>query len=377
MPRRIPNQNCPPPLPPPSQCSRPSNASAGFLSWNRSPSPADWLAALPLEPVSTQPPAANTMQAHWLGHACIMLRIAGATILTDPVFEPRCSPVSFAGPKRVVPAPCTVASLPPIDVVCISHNHYDHLSASTVEQLLQRFGCRLQWVVPLGLAPWLKSCGVQANVVELDLWGFTSPAQHPHLRVTCVPAQHWSNRTNFDRNKSLWCGWAVHDASSLACSPDAHSPAPPPALPPPPLPCFYFTGDTGWSPLLFAEIAATLDSVTLAALPIGAYEPRWFMAPQHTDPGQAVAIHCALRCRQSFGVHWGTWPLTDEPMDEPVTLLSQKAAEAGLPPTAFVALRHGASGAIAVCRVGNSARALHAAAAEQLTRCRSHGAVRV
>jgi N-acyl-phosphatidylethanolamine-hydrolysing phospholipase D len=270
-----------------------------------------------------------------------MLRIAGATILTDPVFEQRCSPVSFAGPKRVVPAPCSVASLPHIDVVCISHNHYDHLSSSTVDQLLQRFGHKLQWIVPMGVKSWLKSCGI-ASVVELDWWGFTTPATHPHLRVTCVPAQHWSNRTPLDKNKSLWCGWAVHDASALSAP--ASAPASPPT-PEPLLPCFYFTGDTGWSPLLFAEIAATLCSVTLAALPIGAYEPRWMMAPQHTDPSEAVAIHTALRCRQSFGVHWGTWPLTDEAMDEPVTVLARQVAQAGLPPTSFVALRHGASGA--------------------------------
>jgi L-ascorbate metabolism protein UlaG (beta-lactamase superfamily) len=233
-----------------------------------------------------------------------------------------------------------VASLPPIDVVCISHNHYDHLSSSTVDQLLQRFGSKLQWIVPLGLKAWLQSCGVASNVIELDLWGFTAPAAHPHLRVTCVPAQHWSNRTNFDKNKSLWCGWAVHDVSALSSRPtlqsDDHSL--------PSLPCFYFAGDTGWSPLLFNEIGATLHSVTLAALPIGAYAPRWFMAPQHVDPGEAVAIHRALQCRQSFGVHWGTWPLTDEAMDEPVTLLARKVAEAGLSPSSFVALRHGASG---------------------------------
>ena len=276
------------------------------------------------------------MRAHWLGHACIMLNIAGATILTDPVFEARCSPVSFAGPKRVVPAPCSVASLPHVDIVCISHNHYDHLSYPTVQQLLQRFGPALQWIVPLGLKSWLTSCGITHNVIELDLWNFTTPATHPHLRVTCVPAQHWSNRTNFDKNKSLWCGWAVHDVSSLICS---HPPIPSP----PPLPCFYFTGDTGWSPLLFGEVGDTLASVTLAALPIGAYQPRWFMHPQHTDPGEAVEIHKALRCRQSFGVHWGTWPLTDEPMDEPVTRLAQEVAVAGLPAACFVALCHGAS----------------------------------
>ncbi len=265
--------------------------------------------------------------------------------MTDPVFEPRCSPVSFAGPKRVVPAPCTVASLPHIDVVCISHNHYDHLSTSTVDQLLQRFGHKLQWIVPLGLKTWLKSCGIANNVVELDLWGFTTPITHPHLRVTCVPAQHWSNRTALDKNKTLWCGWAVHDVSALPSTTASPGSLAEPTEPAPFLPCFYFTGDTGWSPQLFAEIAASLGSVTLAALPIGAYEPRWMMAPQHTDPGEAVAIHTALRCRQSFGVHWGTWPLTDEAMDEPVTVLARKVAEAGLSPTSFVALRHGASGA--------------------------------
>ncbi len=229
-------------------------------------------------------------------------------------------------------------SLPLKNTPLISIDHYDHLSSSTVGDLLRRFGPKLQWIVPLGLKTWLKSCGVIHNVVELDLWGFTTPAAHAHLRVTCVPAQHWSNRTQFDKNKSLWCGYAVHDVSALT------SIAPTAAAPP--LPCFYFTGDTGWSPLLFAEVGATLDTVTLAALPIGAYEPRWFMSPQHTDPGEAVAIHKALRCRQSFGVHWGTWPLTDEPMDEPVALLAQKVAEARLPPSSFVALRHGASGVL-------------------------------
>jgi N-acyl-phosphatidylethanolamine-hydrolysing phospholipase D len=251
----------------------------------------------------------------------VLVQLEGQTLLTDPIFASRASPLSFAGPKRVVPPALTVAELPDdLSGVLISHNHYDHLCLSSVRELHARYGSQLRWYVPLGVAAWFtKTLGITApHVAELDWW---EEAEHaPGVRVVLTPAQHWSTRGLFDRFATLWGSWAVLGTSLR----------------------FFFTGDTGYSQI-FTQIGERLGPFDLAAIPTGAYEPRNFMKPQHVNPEEAVQLHIELQSRRSMAIHLGTFALTDESMDEPVTLLVKEAADAGLASDEFITLRHGAT----------------------------------
>ncbi|WP_299690297.1 MBL fold metallo-hydrolase [Hydrocarboniphaga sp.] len=258
----------------------------------------------------------------WLGHACVLLRVDGLWVITDPVLSRRASPLSFAGPSRKVRCVVDVAALPAIDVVLISHNHYDHLDSATVRALARRSQSQARatrFLVPLGLASKLRGWGC-ADVHELDWW---QRHEHASLSFDCVPAQHWSARGLFDRNRTLWCGWTVRSRRFG----------------------FYFAGDTGyWSGL--AEIAKRTGAIDLAALPIGAYAPRWFMQGQHIDPQQAVQLHRELGARHSLAIHWGSFELADDALDEPPQQLQAALAAAGLNQRDFWLLRQGESRAI-------------------------------
>lgn len=248
--------------------------------------------------------------AWWLGHACVLLRVGGLTVLTDPVLSARASPVAFAGPRRHTPPPATVATLPQVDVVLISHSHYDHLDRATVRALARRFP-QATFLAPLGLADWLRKRGVRV-AHELDWW---QSREIGGATFHCVPAQHWSARTLRDRNRTLWGGWVMQRGEFR----------------------FYFAGDTGYGAWLQA-IGERLGPFDLAALPIGAYAPRWFMRAHHTDPAQAVRLHCELRARRSLAIHWGVFQLADDALDEPPALLAQARAEAGVAEAAFPAV---------------------------------------
>lgn len=254
----------------------------------------------------------------WLGHATVLLRIDGMHVITDPHLGQRASPLPFLGPERKVPAPVRVQQLPKIDAVLISHSHYDHLDAQTVRQLI-RANPGIIFYAPLGLADWLRTHGAH-QVEELDWWDRRE--QHA-FEVHCVPAQHWSARTPFDRNRTLWCGWLLR-AGSFS---------------------FYFSGDTGYSPYL-AEISERLGAPSLAALPIGAYEPRWFMRGQHINPEEAVRLHRQLAIRQSLAIHWGTFELADDSLDDPVHALKQSLLEQQVHEKEFWILRQGESRSI-------------------------------
>lgn len=255
----------------------------------------------------------DAAQVWWLGHACLLLRVDGRTLITDPVLSRRASPLPFAGPARKVPAVVNVAGLPPIDAVLVSHNHYDHFDSATLAALARRNPDAL-FVAPLGLAAPLRALGAR-EVRELDWWDC---ARLDALELHCVPAQHWSARTLLDRNRTLWGGFVVRGPSGTA----------------------WFAGDTGYTPRL-AEIAQRLGPIDLAALPIGAYAPRWFMRTQHIDPAEAVQLHRELGVRQSFGIHWGSFELADDALDEPPQLLHRALIEHGLSPEDFWLLRQG------------------------------------
>jgi N-acyl-phosphatidylethanolamine-hydrolysing phospholipase D len=303
------------------QWSRRGIPGGGYLSYNRRPTAKDWAAAFPpvaVDAAALASPPPDAVQATWIGHSTVLVQMEGVTFLTDPVFASRCSPLSFVGPKRVTPPALSVAELPHVDAVVLSHNHYDHLCRGTVLQLHARFGDKLQWYVPLGMATWFHGAGVR-SVTELNWW---QAVQHCGVRVTFTPAMHWSMRTGpWDRKASLWGGFAI---TGERCR-------------------FWFAGDTGYCSGLFTEIGARLGPFDLAAVPTGAYAPRDFMRAQHVDPKDAVQVHREVRSLRSMAIHLATFPLTDEPMDEPVTLLEQEAALAGLAEDEFITLRHGAT----------------------------------
>lgn len=240
------------------------------------------------DPLALSQPA-DQPRATWLGHSTFLLQHGQRNVLTDPVFSDRVSPFGFAGPRRLVPLPLTIDQLPPIDLVVISHNHYDHLDRNSVRQL----GNRTRYAVPLGLKRWLVSAGIQRErIEEFDWW---QAAEVGGIEVTATPAQHWSGRGLRDRNRTLWASFHLNIGGFLA----------------------WFAGDTGYNEFQFRQIGQRLGGMDLALIPIGAYAPRWFMKPQHIDPEEAVRIHEEIGARLSIAMHWGTFQLSAEEIDAP------------------------------------------------------------
>jgi len=251
----------------------------------------------------------------WIGHATVLLQLNGKNILTDPQFSERASPLQWIGPRRVVRPGINLGELPPIDAVLISHDHYDSLDTPTITKLLHRPGGeRTFFFVPLGLASWFRDLGAK-KVVELDWW---NSEEVDGLRFIAVPAHHWSKRGILSRNQTLWSGWVVE-------APDFR---------------FYFAGDSGYQPI-FKEIGRRLGPFDLSAIPIGAYEPRWFMKYHHLSPEEAVEVHVDVESKKSVAIHWGTFPLSDEPLDEPPGKLRSALERKGIPNSDFLVLKHG------------------------------------
>ena len=233
--------------------------------------------------------AAAELRVTFVNHATVLLQIGELNVITDPIWSDRASPVQFAGPRRHRAPGIRFEDLPPIDVVLLSHNHYDHLDTRTLRRLRRRDAPTIY--CPLGVAARLRRLGFH-SIVELDWW------QHQPFRevvIHCVPAQHFSARGLFDRNRTLWCGWHIECANGG----------------------ILFAGDTGFGPH-FAEIAARFPAPRLALLPIGAYRPRWFMGPVHMGPEEALEAHGILKPLASMPIHYGTFSLADDGESEPV-----------------------------------------------------------
>jgi L-ascorbate metabolism protein UlaG (beta-lactamase superfamily) len=266
----------------------------------------------PEDPVFAPPPAAvqpGTVAISFINHASFLIRLPGAVLLTDPIFSRRCSPVAWAGPSRARPPGIALADLPRPDLVLLSHNHYDHMDLPSLRELQRRFAPR--FVTTLGNARALARQGIDAT--ELDWW---QHAAHGVLRVTATPARHFSARTPFDRNRTLWAGFMIRSGEGRVL----------------------FAGDSGFGPH-WREIAARLGAPDVALLPIGAYEPRWFMKAAHMNPAEAVQAHLDLGARRSVGMHFGTFQLTDEAIDAPLEALGEALREAAISPGTFV--KHG------------------------------------
>jgi L-ascorbate metabolism protein UlaG (beta-lactamase superfamily) len=256
--------------------------------------------------------AADELAVTFIGHSTFLVQIGGLALLTDPIWSDRCSPVSFAGPKRARKPGQSLDVLPPIDLLLVSHNHYDHMDLPTLRQLRRRWNPST--VTGLGNARHLAKAGIK-DAIELDWWHAVDVAG---ARVTYVPAQHFSARTPYDRNRSLWGGFVVQAGGASV----------------------YFAGDSGYCPH-FQEIGARFPALDLALLPIGAYEPRWFMRQQHVDPEEAVRAHRDLAPKRAIGMHFGTFQLTDEPIDAPVHALAKARHAAGLSVADFDVLGFG------------------------------------
>lgn len=264
---------------------------------------------------------ADECRVTWVGHSTCLLQVGGVNILTDPVWSARAFPVQWAGPRRIVPAAVVFDALPPIDLVLQSHNHYDHFDVPTIRALAARHPAA-RWVCPLGVAPALAPLGV-TEAAEFDWWD-RQPIETPGgvVTVTATAAQHFSGRTPFDRDATLWCGFGVEAGGWRVA----------------------FVGDTGLHPE-FARVAAQCGPVDVALVPIGAYEPRWFMKPVHMNPEEALDAFEAFvphghRCA-FVPIHWGTFRLTDEPMDEPPRRLRDGWRTRGRPAEDLWVLRHG------------------------------------
>jgi L-ascorbate metabolism protein UlaG (beta-lactamase superfamily) len=273
-----------------------------------------WPSAVAVEPRHPPVPAAEEVVATFIGHSTALIQSSRGNNLVDPVYSRRASPVSFAGPARVREPGVRFDDLPTISLVLLSHNHYDHCDLKTLRLLQRRF--QPPAVTPSGNARLLRAAGFR-QIEEIDWWESATAAPFP---ITVTPAQHFSARGPFDRNRGLWGGFLI-ELGGLR---------------------ILHAGDSGYGPH-FQEIAQRLGPVDLAFLPIGAYEPRWFMKDIHMNPAEAVQAHLDLKARRSVGIHFGTFQLTPEGIDEPVRNLAEALHQRGVPAASFITVEVGNS----------------------------------
>ncbi len=291
------------------------------LKWKLSSRPATWPSAVALAPQPPPPaPHGDDIVATWIGHATWLLQTTRGNFLIDPVFSERASPVQWAGPKRVQPPGLALDALPPIAAVLLSHDHYDHCDTASLRSLAVAHDP--VFIAPLRHRDLLAAAGAR-KIAELDWWDVQAVAAD--LTVTFTPSQHWSNRFGTRRNHRLWGGFFL----TLGSAPKTKR--------------VWFAGDSGYDAETFRAIAQRSGRPDLALIPIGAYEPRWFMAPMHLNPAEAVATHRDVGAKRSLAMHWGTFQLTDEPREAPVQALAVALQDARVPADEFRVIAPGAS----------------------------------
>ncbi|WP_395696775.1 MBL fold metallo-hydrolase [Methylocella sp.] len=288
---------------------------SSFLRWRLSRAPATWPKFLPSPFRDAPPERVEGLRICLIGHASLLIQADRLNILVDPVFSMRVGPFGRFGPRRVNPPGVAFDDLPPVDAVLITHAHYDHLDLASLRRLQATH--RPRFLVPLGVDEILRRGRVAG--AEAHDWGARA-ALSGSVSARLTPARHWSARTPFDRNRSLWCGFLIEARAGKA----------------------YVAGDTGYGDgAFFRALRETHGAPDVAVLPIGAYAPRWFMAPQHVDPHEALAILEACGAAQGLGVHWGTFNLSDEGPDDPAVELAEALRAKGVAPERFLALRPG------------------------------------
>lgn len=265
-------------------------------------------------PVISPPFQRALPSALWIGHCTFLIEVVGFTVLTDPIWSSHCSPLPFSLLRRRTPLPLSLEDLPPIDFVLLSHNHYDHLDAKTVAYV-STFHPQTSWIVPLGMKSWFQKRGI-SSVYELGWW---ESHQCSRCTITAVPAQHFSGRTLWDKNRTLWNGYVFETGEKR----------------------FYFTGDTGYNEIDFKAIGNQWPYMDLSLIPIGTYSPQKFMQPVHINPYEAVQIHQDVRSVFSLGMHWKTFHLSDEPPERPPYDLYLAMKEKALPFETFLPIEIG------------------------------------
>jgi len=286
-----------------------------LLRWKLRETSARWPASVPGAQAVPDERVAG-LRVTMVGHATVLIQSGSLNVLTDPVWSQRSSPFRFVGPKRVMAPGIALADLPPIDVVLLSHNHYDHLDVATLRCLHAVH--RPLIIAPLGNDAIVRRAVPEARVVAGDWW--ERVALPGGAEATIVPAYHWSARGTGDRRMALWGGFMLRTSAGLV----------------------YFSGDTGYGTgNIFREMHTRFGPPDIALIPIGAYAPRWFMCNQHVDPAEAVRIMEDLEAAQCMGIHWGVFQLTDEPREEPVALLRAAMLQRHLDARRFVAAEPG------------------------------------
>ena len=273
-----------------------------------------WPKQVEVRPQVPPAPGVSSAVVTFIGHSTFLIQTRAGNILTDPMYSERASPVSWAGPRRVRQPGVRWNDLPPISTVLLSHNHYDHCDLPTLRMLAKRFDPVV--VTPLGNGRLVRSAGIR-RVEELDWWQETTVGAVP---ISLTPAHHFSARTPFDKNRALWGGFAL-TADDVR---------------------IYFAGDTAYADF-FGDIRRRLGPIDLALLPVGAYEPRWFMQVVHMNPAEAVQAHLDLEAAQSVAMHFGTFQLTTEGIDEPQRALEDACRSRNIPDSRFRTLGFGES----------------------------------
>lgn len=284
----------------------------GYYREAPAPDPTSFTYPNPTAPIDSSLP-----RLQWIGHSTFLIQCEGISLLTDPIWSLRCSPFPYLGPKRRLSPPLALEALPKIDCVLISHNHYDHLDQPTVLKLKRLFP-EILWIIPHGLKKWFLRRGIN-RVIELGWWQkYEWQIGSFAIEITAVPAQHFSGRAFFDKNGTLWCGWAV------SCKKEGKK-----------WKNFYFVGDTGYNPYDFVEIGRVFDGFDLSLIPIGTYVPHAFMEPVHIDPEKAVRIHKEVGSQLSVAMHHQTFRLSEEPLKRPPYDLYLAISEQALDPLHF------------------------------------------
>ncbi|MBN8827728.1 MAG: MBL fold metallo-hydrolase [Sphingobacteriia bacterium] len=256
----------------------------------------------------------NKIKATYVNHATVLIQVDGINILTDPLWSERASPLSFIGPKRIHAPGIEFEKLPLIDIVLISHDHYDHLDIPTMKRLHETF--KPVFITGLKLGEYIKNIEKDLNVIELDWWEIT---KFKDLKIHFVPAHHWSSRAPFMRNKTLWGGFVVESKDGSV----------------------YFAGDTGQGKH-FKQIAEKFSNIKLSLLPIGSYEPTWFMKYSHINPEEAVEAHILLKSKYSMGIHFNCLSnLADEEYNQPIIDLEKALAKNKISKDEFIAPKPG------------------------------------